>query len=145
MPVLKFFFNLSVAQKHFPNQRKQSVIVLVYKQGNKASVKNYRPVSLLNNFSKVFELIIHGHLFHYFKNKLNPSQHGFYQSKSMCMNLVSYLDFITPLVCAQCQVDAVYFSLTRSFDHVSHSLLLHKLSAYGLSDDCVSWLHSYIN
>ena len=73
MPILKFIFNLSVSQKHFPNQWKQSVIVPVYKQGNKVSFKNYRPVSLLSNFSNVFELIIHDHLFYYFKNKLSPS------------------------------------------------------------------------
>jgi hypothetical protein len=107
MPVLKYIFNLSAPQKYFPNQGKQCVIVIVYKQGNKASVKNYTPVSLVNN--RVFELIVHDHLFYYFKNKLNPSQHGFYQSKSTSTNLVSYLDYITPLVCAQHQIDAVYF------------------------------------
>jgi hypothetical protein len=89
MALLKFIFNLSVSQKHFPNQGKQSVIVPVYKQGNNASVRNYRPVSLLNHFSKVFELITHDRLSYYFKNKLNPFQLGFYQSKSTSTNLVS--------------------------------------------------------
>jgi hypothetical protein len=46
----------------------------VYEKGNNASVKNYRPVSRFNSFSKIFELIIYDHLFYYFKNKLNPIQ-----------------------------------------------------------------------
>ena len=62
----------------------------------------------------------------------------------MSTNLVSYSDYITPLVCAQRHIDNVYFDLTSTFDCVSHSLLLPKLSAYGLSDDYVSWLCSYI-
>ena len=47
-------------------------------------------------------------------------------------------------MCAQCQVDAVYFDLTSAFDRVSHSLLLHKLSTYSLSHGYVHWLCSYI-
>ena len=76
-------------------------------------------------------------------NTNNPSQRGFYQSKSTSTNLVSYLDYLSPLVCVQHQVDAVYFDLTSAFDCVSHSLLLRKLSVYGLSDGYVSWLRSY--
>jgi hypothetical protein len=82
-------------------------------------------------------------LFYYFKSKLNPSQHGVFQSKSTTTNLVSYLDYISPLICSQCQVDAIYFDLSSTFDPVSHTVLLHKLRAYGLSDGYVSWLHSY--
>jgi hypothetical protein len=57
--------------------------------------------------------------------------------------LLSYLDYIPPLVCTQRQVDAIYFDLSSAFDIVSHTLLLHKLRANGLPDSYVSWLHSY--
>jgi hypothetical protein len=36
-------------------------------------------------------------------------------------------------------VDAIYFDLSSAFDLIPHTLLLHKHSAYGLSDG-----HSYI-
>ena len=45
-----------------------------FKHGNNSSVSNYRRASLLNNFSKVFELVVHGHMSHYLENKLNLSQ-----------------------------------------------------------------------
>jgi hypothetical protein len=98
MPVLKYIFNPGVSQMHFLTEWKQSVIVPVHKQGHNASIKNYRPVSLLNNCSEVFELVTHDHLFYYFKNKLHPSQHGFFESKSASTNLVSYLDYIISLI-----------------------------------------------
>jgi hypothetical protein len=53
VPLLKHIFNLSLAQQYFPTQWTQAAIVPVYKKGNSASVNNYRPISLLNNFSKL--------------------------------------------------------------------------------------------
>lgn len=144
IPVLKYILNLSVSQKHFSNQWKPSVFAPVYKKGNNGCLRNCRSVFLVNNFSKVFEIVVYNHSFYYLINELNPFQYGFYQSKYTSTNLVSYLDYISPLLCAQCQVDAVYFHLTSAFHRVPHSLLLYKLRAYGLSDNCVTWLRNYI-
>jgi hypothetical protein len=91
-------------------------------------VSNYRPISILNTFSKLFEFVVHDHVSHYLKSKLNPCQHGFTKYKSTITNLVTYLDFITPLVSSRGQVDAIYFDLSSAFDLVPHTLLLQKLS-----------------
>jgi hypothetical protein len=81
----------------------------------------------------------------YLKSRISPYQHGFSKTKSACTNLVSFVDFITPLVCSQRQVDAIYFDLSNVFDLVPHSLLLHKLSALGLSGGYVNWFRSYLS
>jgi hypothetical protein len=54
VPVLRFIFNLSLSQNTFPNLWKQEAIVPVLKKGKTSSVGNYRPIAILNNFSKVF-------------------------------------------------------------------------------------------
>jgi hypothetical protein len=64
VPVLKFIFNLSQSENTFPNLWKQAVIVPVFKKGKTFSVRNYRPIAILNNFSEVFEFIIHDHIYH---------------------------------------------------------------------------------
>jgi hypothetical protein len=51
--------------------------------------------------------------------------------------LVSYLDYISPLVFSQRPVDAIYFDLSSSIDFVPHTFLLLKPSAWGLSDSYV--------
>ena len=66
------------------------------------------------------------------------------QTARTIINLVSYTDFISPLDCSHSQFDTVYFDLRSDFDLVPHTFLLHKLSAYGLSDDYLSCLHSCI-
>ncbi|PNF43033.1 hypothetical protein B7P43_G08782 [Cryptotermes secundus] len=143
-PVLKHIFSLTLSQQCFPALWKQAAVVPIFKKGHSASVNNYRPVSILNNFSKLFEYVIHHHVSHDLKLKLNPCQHGFTKCKSTTTNLVTYLDFITPLVGSQRQVDAIYFDLTSAFGLVPHSLLLHKLSAFGFSGGYVNWIRGYL-
>jgi hypothetical protein len=90
-PLLKYIFDLSLSQEHFPAQWKKAVIVPILKKGDSSFVRNYRPISLLNNFRKVSEFAIHDHMSHYFKHKLHPSQHGILKYKSTATNLVTYL------------------------------------------------------
>jgi hypothetical protein len=143
-PLIKYIFNLSLSQEHFPAQWKKAIIVPILKKGNTSFVGNYRPISLLNNFSNVFEFAIHDHMSHYFTHKLHPSQHVVLKHKSTTTNLVTYLDFISPLVSSQRQVDSIYFNLSSAFDLVPHPILLNKLCAYGLSDGYVNWFRSYL-
>jgi hypothetical protein len=128
VPVLKHIFNLSLSQQFLPTLWKQVAIVPVFRKGNSASVSNYRPMFLLNNSSKSFEFVIHDHVSHYLKFKPSPYQHGFSKSKSAITNLVTYVDFISPLVGPLSQADAIYFDLSNAF---AHSLILQSLALLG--------------
>jgi hypothetical protein len=80
--------------------------VPVFKKGNSGPVNT--PISILNAFSKLFQVFIHDHdhVSHYLKFKFNPCQHGFIKSKPSITDLVTYLGFMTPLVGSQRQADA---------------------------------------
>jgi hypothetical protein len=60
VPILKHTsrFNISLSQHYFPTLWKQAAIIPVLKNGKSTSVRNYIPISLLSNFSKIFEFII---------------------------------------------------------------------------------------
>jgi hypothetical protein len=101
VPVLKFIFKLSLSQNCFPNLWKQTAIFLVF-------IKR-RPIGLLNNVYKVFEFLIYDHVSHFLKSKLNSSQHDFIKSKCAVTNLVTFLDFVTSLLCSEGQTDSYLF------------------------------------
>jgi hypothetical protein len=65
IPVLRHIFHLSLTQQYFPAAWKEAVVVPVFKRGNHVAMSNYRPISILNNFSKLFQVIIHEHASHY--------------------------------------------------------------------------------
>jgi hypothetical protein len=75
---------------------------------------------LLLNFSK-FELIIHDHVLHYAKLKL--VEHGFTESKSTVINLVTFLEFRNPVILGQSQARTVSFDISYAFDFLPHYML----------------------
>jgi len=68
---------------------------------------------------------------HVISNKLNSSQYRFLKAKSTTTNSVTYLDFISAPVGSQ--VGCISFDLNSELELVSHSILLHKLCARGLT------------
>ena len=55
----------------FPDDWKKSNVVPIHKKGSKNLIKNYRLISLLPIFSKVFEILMFNSLINYFiQNKL---------------------------------------------------------------------------
>jgi hypothetical protein len=61
-PLLTYIFNLSLTNATFPSLWKQTAVVPVFEKGNISIVSNYRPISILNNFSKMFDFIVYDHL-----------------------------------------------------------------------------------
>ena len=64
-PYLSNFFNWCVEQGEFRNVLKIAEIVPIYKKGNPDLCTNYRPISLLSPFSKIFEKTIYSRLYSY--------------------------------------------------------------------------------
>ena len=52
---LTILFNASLHQGHFPSKFKETIVHPVFKSSDPSQVENYRPISILNAFSKVFE------------------------------------------------------------------------------------------
>ena len=46
----------------FPNELKLARVVPIHKEGSKTDVSNYRPISLLTSFSKIYEKIMHNRI-----------------------------------------------------------------------------------
>ena len=72
-------FNQSVSSGTFPAILKFAKITPIHKSGPNNDPKNYRPISQLTTFSKIFENLMKTPLIHYLerKNILNPTQFGF--------------------------------------------------------------------
>ena len=55
---LTYIFNLSLQKGVFPDQLKVALVTPLYKSGDPHLFSNYRPVSLLPQFSKILEKIV---------------------------------------------------------------------------------------
>jgi hypothetical protein len=68
----------------FPTRLKFSKGKPIFKKGDKNDASNYRPVSLLAYFSKIFEKVIYNRLYHRINNNqiLVSEQFGFRHASS---------------------------------------------------------------
>ena len=49
---------MSLIEGVFPNINKEADVRPSYKKGDRTRCENYRPISLLSNVSKIFELVL---------------------------------------------------------------------------------------
>lgn len=143
---LAFIFNMSLSAGSFPNQWKVASVCPIFKNGNKESIDNYRPISLLGVFSKLLEKIMNMRLtsFLEYHNLISPRQFGFRKARctedavSLLTSTVSaYLDT------GQCCI-GVFLDLAKAFDTVSVPILLKKLECLGIRGIPLDWFKSYL-
>lgn len=142
---LYFIYNKSLQSGIFPEKWKIAKVVPVYKSGISEEVQNYRPISILSTFSKIFESLVSPHIQNYFRPFLSKHQHGFIKARSTTTNLVTYYEMLIEGMEGQGQVDVIYTDFSNAFDSISHSILLEKLRAYGFSHSLLLWIKSYLN
>ena len=106
---------------------------------------NYQPVSILPNISKIYEKIIYNQLYEYFHDKLFPSQCGFRKDYSSQDSLLVMTEKFNESINKGNVFGALLTDLLKAFDCIDHTLLIAKLSAFGVSLLLLKLPYSYLS
>lgn len=145
---LMFIINQSFSTGVFPDALKIAKITPVYKgKGAHNDYKNYRPISLLPVFSKIFERLIYTRLSKYLEaNKLlNESQHGFRKFHSTEIAILDTKEYILKQMEDNKYTVGLFCDLSKAFDTVHHDRLISKLKTFGVSGVPLSLFESYLS
>jgi len=139
--------NKSIEKDTFPDKMQIGKITPVYKSGKENSrlnKKDYRPISVLTVFSKVFERFILnqmlGHVNTILSDKISAYRKG-YSTQHVLLKLTE--EWRKHLDNNQI-VGAVLMDLSKAFDCIPHELLIAKLAAYGFDKKTLKFLLSYL-
>lgn len=142
---LCMIYNKMLSEGIFPTVWKIGHVVPIYKSGDKSNVSNYRPITLLSVFGKIFEAILTAQLSFYLKHQINEHQHGFIKNRSVVTNLTPFVQYVYDVMDERAQVDAIYTDFSKAFDKVDHATLLVKLQNVGLYGNLLNLIKSYLS
>ena len=144
---LSELINLSFETGEFPTILKLAKVTPIHKKESKLDHLNYRPISLLSVFSKIYEKCIYNRIYHYLdQNKLIFSkQFGFRAGYSCNHAIISLTEYIRKKLDDTEYVCGVFVDLEKAFDTVHHDILCDKLLDYGLRGNINNLVKSYLS
>ena len=144
---LTIIFNKYIQLGKYPEAMKLAKVIPIYKKGEHSLPNNYRPISLLSTFNKLFEKLICKKIRHFLhvKDLLYKFQFGFRDLYSTMLSLVETTDSIRGLIDDKNYVLSLFVDLTKAFDTVDHEILLQKLEYYGIRGHANNFLRSYLS
>ena len=137
---------LSLEEGVFPQALKIARVVPIFKSGKKTDVSNYRPISLLATFSKIYEKVMHARIVDFLEknSSIYERQYGFRAGRSCEHALLDAQNTLLNSLNRKQISILLLIDFSKAFDLVDHEILLKKLNHYGIRGIAQNWLKSYL-
>ena len=144
--VLSNIFNKSIELGTFPSKLKMAKVIPIFKSDDETDPNNYRPISLLSCFNRIFEKLVFKRLKSFINERkiICSSQYGFRQGHSKEHAILDIVNAIQSNMDAGKFSCGVFVDLKKAFDTIDHSILLQKLAHYGFQGLINDWFRSYL-
>jgi hypothetical protein len=130
--LINYICNRMLSQCVFPDRLKYATVIPLRKKGDRGNMSNYRLLSHLTSFSKIFETVMQSrvlkHLSKY--NILSSEQYGFRTGLRTDDAIFKLTTEILNSMNSKLSVGGIFCDLKKAFDCVDHATLLSKLKFY---------------
>ena len=143
---LNYVHNRTLFIGVFPDRLKYAIVRPLFKKGNKNDISNYRPISILTSFLKIFEKVMQTRVLNHLTdhNILSNEQYGFrtklksdnatYQLTNKILNALNSKLLIGGILC----------NFEKAFACVNHKILFSKLDFNGITGNHHKLSKSYL-
>ena len=142
LPFLTKYFNVLYESQNFPQEWSRSIIIPIYKTGDKLDPTNYRGISLLSVVSKLFTSVLTHRLRKWVeeKGKVCVEQAGFRSGHSTIDHVFTLHSMILKHVYGggRGKLFVAFVDYKKAFDSVDRTILWSVLGKTGLSTKFIS-------
>ena len=145
-PFIVKCYNLCIQNGSYPDDLKNARVIPVFKSSSKDKVQNYRPISNLSVFNKIFEKLTYSRISCFFENHniISNFQFGFRENSNTTIAIFHFISDLLITFHKKLYTIALFLDLRRAFDTINKELLLFKLSCYGVRGSSLSFIKSYL-
>jgi hypothetical protein len=146
-PVLRGIFNECLDSGMIPSDLKSAISFPLFKKGDTLLCDNYRGISVLSPFAKVFERLISDQITNHFleNNLFSSAQHGFRANHSCETALQSILDLWKKAISNKHHILALFIDFKKAFDLLVAPFLNLKLFHYGFDNKALNLMSNYFS
>ena len=147
VPILVYIFNMCLEVGVYPDFLKTARVIPLYKAGAHTDLNNYRPISTLLSFNKLFERLIYNRLSCFLEQSgiLFKNQFGFRQNKNTTLAIFNLLSDFFNTFNKKLYTIALFLDIKKAFDSVDKNILLMKLNKYGVRGISNKLIDSYLS
>ena len=144
---ISYLFQLTITNSYLSSEWRTHCVIPIFKCGDRATISNYRPISLLCIISKVLEKIIFNISIKFLSNSFTPHQFGFLPGRSTLQQLLLFInELLEAKRTNKLKVsDVIYLDFKKAFDSVTHTKLLHKIRSFGITGTLFNWFVAYLS
>ena len=136
--------NKGLQNSSFPDAAKIASVRLIFKKKCRNTIENYRSVSVLNTFSKIYERYIHNSLIPYINKCLSEFVAAYRKCYSSGHVLIRLVENWKKELDNKKYVGAILMDLSKAFDCIPHELLTANMDAYGFNENALTFFFSYL-
>jgi hypothetical protein len=131
----------------FPDRLKYATVIPLRKKGDRRNMLNYRPISLLTSFSKIFETVMQIRISIQLSiyNILSSEQYGFRTGLRTDDVICKLTTEILNSMNNKLAVGVIFWDLEKAFDCVDHGILFSKLKFYCINGKHLALYQSYLD
>ena len=141
---LTYICNLSLQTGIFPDDMKIAKVVPLFKSGDRHSFNNYRPISLLPQFSKVLEKIFYKRMVKFVEDKgiFHDNQFGFRSKRNTGQAILSLVEDVTDAIEKNSTTAGVFIDFKKAFDTLEHEYLWEVLRSMNFGEGFIGMIRT---
>jgi len=136
------FFSMCLRKREIPSSWDNAIIILLYKKGDKESVENYRPISLLSILYKMFTEVILNRIERDFDFNQGREQAGFRRGFNTMDHIQTLNEVMERTNENEIPLCLGFIDFEKAFDSVSLSAVLKSLKHQGIESAYITLLRN---